>query len=357
LEYIPSETEVCVSFDLVFKIVGASMMGVIGVLNFFTDVMQHPNTRWVVVALAFGGLVCFAIAEVLTERKRKREQQQRDLMLPGLIADAIAKRLPNKADSVPTVEEKTLSADRLSPDQQLQRAQEAVFIQEVVALPIEELKVKLGYDVELRNKFNAVPRGKYQQFDHLKESIAHAPIIDAQFLRAHLMPSSPYSGMVKDIFRAAGRTSYEASADFLFEIHMVNVTTNTTTLRDVIAEAEIDGKWVTLPRIDDLSDYELVPIKSEEDIGALYPVDIERVPLDNLWSKIQGIPPQHGIGYKGWLRFNLTTDSPNLEKIINHKVRFTDAMGGNHPVMKIGEFLTPHLELRHNIKKLLERAS
>jgi hypothetical protein len=217
-------------------------------------------------------------------------------------------------------------------------AQEAIFVEGILAMPADDLRINLGHDLEFKQKYNAIPKGKYSSFDTLRVSMAPQPIIASKFVRAHLMPRSPYADMVRDIFRASGRTDYETSSDFLFEIHAVNTTDNVTTIQKMVAEAEIGGKWVQLPLLDDLSNYQLVfdDSKTSTQGGKSFTTKDERVEeLNSFWEKIKGVPFNRGIGYQGWVGFELTTQSAELSKPVMHKVRLIDAFGGTHPVVNI----------------------
>jgi hypothetical protein len=339
-----------IAMDFVVKAVEVISAAIIVALQFVKNPSEY---RPYVLGLLAVVIVC-SLASTFLENKRRREweadQKERDRQLPGLIANAIEKRsfLDKPIDRVP--EEKTISTDSLSPDEQLRVAQEAVFIKDVVAMPLLDLKSEFANVVDFRDRFNAVPKGASGPFDNLRSKLSGDPIIAARFLRAHLMPRSPYINIVRDVFKAAGRDSYETESDFMFEIHIVNVTSHTTTIQDVIAEAEIGGKWITLPRIDDLSDYECV-IEDREDIGSIYQPKPITQTLTNLWQELQGMRLERGIGHQGWLRFGLVTNNSNLEKPINHRVRFVDSLGEIHSVVKVGEFQPPKCDLRHNMAK------
>ncbi|MBI3475979.1 MAG: hypothetical protein HY010_09615 [Acidobacteria bacterium] len=78
------------------KVLGAILMAVIAVLQFFLDLVQRPGTRWIVAAIAFVAVLCFAIAEFIGDRSRKRErkrweegQVERDQQMIGLIVSRI----------------------------------------------------------------------------------------------------------------------------------------------------------------------------------------------------------------------------------------------------------------------------
>jgi hypothetical protein len=243
------------------------------------------------------------------------------------------------------------NAEVLSSHEQLERAQEAVFVEGVLAMPVPEIKVSLGHDKEFKQKWDSVPKGKYHRFDALKESIALDPIIAAQFVRAHLMPRSPFADMVRDVFKAAGKDDYETTSDFLFEIHAVNVTTNVTTIQRFEAEAEVNGTWIRLPRLDDLSDYQLVYYESKEaSEGPFADAQARIEELDSFWDKIKHVQFQRAVGYAGWARFELTTQHSGLAKPVLHKVRLIDALGGIHPVLTIDSPDERYTKLRHSPK-------
>jgi hypothetical protein len=237
-----------------------------------------------------------------------------------------------------------------TPAEALAAAEEAMFVDELLEMSIADVRVNLANDLDFRQKYYDVPNGRYPQLDQLKAAIDAEPLIAAKFLRAHLMPRSPWADMVKDIFRAAGRTSYEAESDFLLEIHAVNVSLNPTTLQDVVAEAEVGGKWVSLKKLLDLSMYEIVfdPMKETD---SPFVRDFKTEKLDSFWDRVSGKALTRGVGYKGWVGFELVTDSTNLEKAVNHRVRLIDALGNIHPVVMLkGHVPDTDWRLRHSPK-------
>jgi len=66
-------------------------------------------------------------------------------------------------------------------------------------------------------------------------------------------------------------------------------------------------------------------------------------------------PFTRGIGFYGWLGFELTTNSKNLEGTIMHKVRLVDALGESHQVVRIGEPQPEEWVLQHNVKLIMSK--
>jgi hypothetical protein len=260
--------------------------------------------------------------------------------------------LDRNGNEIPDALKLRASAVASSPREQLERAKEAVLVEDALGWSDDELRLNIGHDGELRAKFEAVPLGRYEDFDARRDSLLRCPIIAAKFLRAHLLPRSPFAGMVKEIFSARGKSNYETTSDFLFEIHAVNVTNTATTISSINAEAEIDGKWIRLERIDDLSDYEKVFDRagSEGRGGKIFNVNDERIEqLPSFWERIKNAHFSKGIGYQGWVRFELITTSDRLDNKVLHKVRLVDSLGGIHPAISVG----PHSddgEIRHSAK-------
>jgi hypothetical protein len=314
-------------------------------------------------AMAFICLSVFAIMTIVEERrekarweKRDKQQEEANAKLTSLLERVT--RGPNPSQE--TREDPIAPSNPLvlSAHEKLKLAEEEVFVDEVLQMSDLDLKINLGHDPEFRNKFEAIPRGKYQQFDGLRDSIAGKPLIAARFMRGHLMPWSPFSGMVKDLFKSMGKPDYETRADFLFQIHLVNITRNTTTLQQITAEAEIDGKWIKLPRLEDLSNYELLTFQHKEDADGPLARDKGKVEeLPSLWDMVKGRKLEYGIGLEGWVGFEVTAMSTEFDKPINHRVRLVDAMGGIHPVvtLKAEPEPGPYGELRHS-KKMYNRS-
>ena len=311
-------------------------------------------------AIALICLVLFAWLSFREERREKAKWTDRD------------RHLQETNDKLTSLLEQVTRGDRPTPSQetkeepvaastpvvisaheQLRLAEEAVFVDEALRMSDNDLKVNLGHDPEFRKKFDDIPRGKYPQFDTFRDSIASKPLIAARFVRAHLMPWSPFSSMVNDLFKTMGKPDYETRADFLFQIYLVNVTHNTTTIQQITAEAEIAGKWTKLPRLDDLSNYELLTFQHKEDAEGPFAADKGKVePLDSLWNKIKSRPLEYGIGFEGWVGFEVAAMSTVFDKPINHKVRLVNALGGIHPVVTLtaAPEPEPYGEIRHSQK-------
>jgi hypothetical protein len=324
--------------------IGALLVILLTVLQFTKMKWDQPHDRLPILSLAIVASLCLVTSSIL-QWIEKRKQADKDRKLPELIAIEISRY--SSLSRVPVVEEQTESVDKLTPHEKLQKAQEAVFVDDALAISIADIKIKLAHDSEFRHSFEEVPRDKYAKFEKLRQSAVSEPIIAAKFIRAHLIPRSPWADMVRDIFKASGRTSYEAESDFLFEIFAVNVTNNPTTLQNIEAEAEIAGKWLPLKKLDDLSRYQLVfDPNNEADLP--FHDDAKTEELTSFWSRAKDVVFSRGVGCQGWVGFGLVTDSPNLEKPIMHKVRLIDALGNIHPVMMPADHRTcTDWHLRH----------
>jgi hypothetical protein len=79
--------------EITLKIVGASLMAAVAVVQFFTSVLAWPPTRFMVLVAAILAVACFAAEQVLGSRREKRErlewingQAERDRKLVTLFA-------------------------------------------------------------------------------------------------------------------------------------------------------------------------------------------------------------------------------------------------------------------------------
>ncbi len=180
--------------------------------------------------------------------------------------------------------------------------------------------------------------------------------VAAKFIRAHLVNAYPFANLLDGIYKAAGRTDYEVESDFLFEIFLVNKSDVTVTIEKYLAEAEIVGVWTELKQMTDVADYQL-DFGEEQHLpmGSFNKYE----DLSNLYEQLKGVPLVKGVGYKGWLRFRLTSEKQNVEgQTIQHKVTLIDALGGKHPVLLEGP-LDKSGEVRFNpdrVRKWLKEA-
>jgi len=209
-----------------------------------TASLGTPFWKWLIFGLGVLAAVAYGI--------QASRQSSDDRKIEALLEDIA------KGRSVPITTEPFRDSVKLSPHEELKRAQEVVFVEEVLAMSAEDLKIQLGHDPEFRNKYDSAPRGKYPKLDLLRDSVSKNPLLAAKFLHSHLLPRSPFGSIAQQLLANMGRKSYETTSDFIFEIHAVNITDASTTIQDVTAEAEIEGAWVKLPRLRDLSNYELV---------------------------------------------------------------------------------------------------
>lgn len=165
------------------------------------------------------------------------------------------------------------------------------------------------------------------------------PILKAHFIRSHLMPRSPWQSFVEGVFKAVGRMEYEVECDFLYEIFLVNTSENQVTVRNFIAEVQIGEEWKKLKRLDDLTDYK---IQTAEDYNST------KKDLISLAKLVENVPLIRGVGYRGWLRFEFTTNKASLESHVYSRVRIIDALGGEHEVDTSEPRDTSEGELTHN---------
>jgi|SRR5271156_4089381 len=115
---------------------------------------------------------------------------------------------------------------------------------------------------------------------------------------------------------------------------------HSTTLQGIEAEAEVDGKWISLRREDDnLSFYELAFDQETKFANTgLRNIFAKKKPLNSLMSDTSRTELRRGVGYQGWTSFELVIEtdklfSDDLKLIeIPMRVSLVDAMEGRHPV-------------------------
>ena len=135
-----------------------------------------------------------------------------------------------------------------------------------------------------------------------------------------------------DIMQQMGRGMEVFTFDLLFEIFLVNEGPDVT-VKNLRAEAEISGRpWTRLKQVRELDTYELKITRKERTAGGIPVVKETRVQLDNLMDKIDGITLKRGIGYRGWLRFQIEATRKQAEQVVNTKLWIVDALGNEHGV-------------------------
>jgi hypothetical protein len=173
------------------------------------------------------------------------------------------------------------------------------------------------------------------------------PELFAHFVRSHLMPRNALHSMTDQLLKARGRENYEMESDFLFEIFVVNRNPNRPiTIKDFICEAKIGENWKPLARINDLTTYQLQKGDDER--------ESTRKDLINFADMTDRIPLTYGIGYRGWLRFELVTDKNTLEKQVFTRLNILDAFGESHPVLPSEPTDTTDGTVVHNPAKILQ---
>lgn len=156
--------------------------------------------------------------------------------------------------------------------------------------------------------------------------------ITAKFVRTHFYPSDWVQPFAMDIMQQMGRGDEVFTFDLLFEIFLVNEGPDVT-VKTLRAEAEVSGKpWTRLKQVHELNNYELKIVRKERTAGGM-PIEKEqRVQLDNLMDRIDGIVLKRGIGYRGWLRFQIEATKREAEQLIHTKLWIVDALGNEHGV-------------------------
>ena len=154
--------------------------------------------------------------------------------------------------------------------------------------------------------------------------------ITAKFVRTHFYPSDWVQPFAMDLMQKMGRGDEIFAFDLLFEIFLVNEGPDIT-VKNLRAEAEVPGKpWTRLKQVRGLDTYELKITRKERTAGGIAVVKETRVQLDNLMDKIDGVVLKRGIGYRGWLRFQIEATKGQAEQVVNTKLWIVDALGNEH---------------------------
>jgi hypothetical protein len=181
----------------------------------------------------------------------------------------------------------------------------------------------------------------------VKQTAQIGPEISAELLRGTLIGRHPLASLVDDAFKAVGKEFHDTQCDFLYEVFVVNKSDVPVTIRDIVAEAELDGEWTSLQPMEDLTDYQ---IEFEDElvdnptfVGGQRPRVADLTP--NLAAALKGIPLTRGIGHQGWLRFGAVINTKDLKNPIPYRISLIDALGGVHPIstdkplLRNGEFI------------------
>lgn len=154
-----------------------------------------------------------------------------------------------------------------------------------------------------------------------------APQITAKLIRRHFLSSSWAGPMAMEVMRVAGRPNEKFTFDVLSELFLVNESCDVT-VKAVRAEAELPNEgWVRMTQQRDLGDYQLILGNNRQD----------RRNLDNLMDKIDGVVLKRGIGYRGWLRFQLRATEEQTKGSVNVKMWIVDALGAEHGITLAAE--------------------
>ena len=214
----------------------------------------------------------------------------------------------------------------------LHNAEEAVWVENALELSTENLKLNIAHDFEFRQKYYALPKGRYADLDSLRESIARDPILAATYVRRYLVSREILAGMI-DQFVAAIHKEYLATLDFLFEMSIVNITDNSVSVGRIEMEAEIGGTWTRLES-GKLGEYVLAFDEETTGGGFVNTKTFEQPLLPELLGLVRGIPLTRGTEYRGWLAFAAEMPSDESKKPVNHRVFVVDSLGGKHLAVK-----------------------
>ena len=286
-------------------------------------------------SLAIIGIVCIVVQSVMQSRedhdrkKREKEQDERFSRIETYMVK-ISSGKEAYIDEEPNQSTNVLPA--ASPQEQLASAQDAVFSDIATRLPMEDLKEQLAQDVGFRSRFYSLSYGRYPKFDDLRQSIAKDPIIAGRIIRSRLVQRTPYAQQVREIY-ALMKRPFDSVSDFLFEISLVNITDNPTTIDEIEADAEIGGVWKQLVRVDDLSDYQMIFEKPGTEGRPFMNLDAVPQELEGLWPKVKGVKIERGIAFEGWIGFQTEIPSAEFDKPAHYRIRIVDALGGIHPVV------------------------
>jgi hypothetical protein len=313
-----------------------------------------------VYALAIVGILCILLQAFLQsqeDHQRDEKAKERDAREKNIDATllSIQVQMSGKTESPLVNDASSDSRVPFSPDEHLRHAQDAVWLQDIVKMPMDELKIAIGHDSDFRHKFDTITSNN-TQFEAIRNSLAKEPIIAARFIRSRLVPREPFAQQIREVYGLMNKP-FTSTSDFLFEISLVNITDNPTTIDRIITEAEIEGKWVSL-KMGDLSNYEIA--FDEEGEGQSSPfirgitARVEQL-LPNLWGEVKDVPLTRGIAKRGWIDFAVEMPSAQIDKPIQHRVRIVDALGGIHPVVVLeNQPLDESGRIKHS-KKVYDR--
>ncbi len=155
----------------------------------------------------------------------------------------------------------------------------------------------------------------------------HQPKITAKTIRRHFLSSSWAGPMTMELMRVAGRPNEKFTFDVLSELFLVNESCDVT-VKSVRAEAELVNEgWVRMTQQRDLGDYELILGGDRRN----------RRDLESLMDKIDGVVLKRGIGYRGWLRFQVQATEEQTKDKVNVKMWIVDALGKEHGITLAAE--------------------
>jgi hypothetical protein len=168
-----------------------------------------------------------------------------------------------------------------------------------------------------------------------KQRNENDPIISTKCLRRNLLPQEPFDAITLGFYQATGMVVPPTAHDWLVKLHIVNSSNNPTTIQRIEASAEIGGKWVPL-KASNLERYRLSITDEKKYKNTNFRnVFSTKETLPDLWSEIKGVQLNRGIGYEGWLAFELVIESGKLRQDpLPMKIWVVDALDGKHPVVE-----------------------
>ncbi len=149
--------------------------------------------------------------------------------------------------------------------------------------------------------------------------------------RSHLVPGLHLPSRCETL--CANEEAILIAIRLSLEINLVNITENSTTIDRISAEAEIDGKWIALKFVSDLSNYEIAFDDEQLPKGPFSDAYARIEKLTSLWDKLKGVELKRGVSVSGWVDFEVDIPEAQLDKPVQHKIRLVDALGGTHPVI------------------------
>jgi hypothetical protein len=149
------------------------------------------------------------------------------------------------------------------------------------------------------------------------------PRIEAKFTRLQIMPR------LNTIPIEAARNPnliYAADYDVLAEVYLTNLSEIACTVQRYEASALLDGHGLDITQVESLRDYELFFDRANG--GG------RREALASLLTALEGVALNKGIGYRGWLRFELLGARNTEIERVEFRLVLVDSFDGRHPVVR-----------------------